>query len=330
KILRLIGCSLSNFPVILYNYSDHSNGMVTSLHFRSEIAIPAIKGKTLNPATGGWFKNVASHELVHALQYSNLGVFGVGRIVNFFAPDLARSLYGAIPAGLTEGLAVFYESNGVTAGGVRGNLPLFYNQFNSVFNSSSRWSLGQMVHFPVYTRPLNRYYIGGFKFNQWLIKSYGTKVIRDTNDFYIQFPFLGYGVALLHTTEKWPWQLYDEFEMDQEKKLNPHKNSLTAALPLPFEGAAVRRPKWLNDSTLIFYASFYNERPGFYRYDLNTRSVHRIVTTESVSDYNYAVFDDKSMMVYSYYRPDAIYDNTYKADLMKVDLKTGKEHRITK
>lgn len=329
KVQELTGGGLSEFPVILYDYSDLSNGLVTSLHFRSEIAIPPIKGKTLNPITGGWLKNVVPHELVHAMQFSNLGVFGLGRILNFFSPDLARSLYGAIPSGLTEGLAVFHESHSVTPGGGRGNYPWFYNQFNSTFTSDARWSLGQLVHFPVYTRPFNRYYIGGFEFNRWLIKNYGSNVIPDANDFYIQLPFLGYGVALLHATGQWPWQLYDAFEKYQEKSLADGGDESLWPLPIPYEGAVVRRPKWLNDSTLIFHASFYNERRGFYRYNLNNKTTERIVTTGSVGDYNYTISDDKKTLVYSYYRPDVIYDNTYKAELVKVNLETGREQRIT-
>lgn len=326
----LTGGSLSDFPVILYDYSDLSNGIVTSFHFRSEIAIPPIKGKALNPMTGGWLKNVVSHEMVHAMQFSNLGTFGLGRILNFFSPDLARSLYGAIPSGFTEGLAVYHESHGVTPGGGRGNYPWFYNQFNSTFNSPARWSLGQLVHFPVFTRPFNRYYIGGYEFNNWLIENYGHHVMRDANDFYIQLPFLGYGIALLHATGQWPWQLYDEFEDSKEDALGKVENKSLSPLSLPFEGAMVRRPKWLDGSTLVFYASFYSERPGFYRYDLNKHSVERIVTTNSVGDYNYTLSDDKNSLVYSYYRPDVTYDNTYKAELVKANLSTGKKQRITK
>ncbi len=329
KVQKLTGGSLDDFPVILYGYNDRSNGVVTTLHFRSEIAIPPIKGKTLNPETGGWLKNVASHELVHAMQFSNLGTFGLGRIVNFFSPDLARSFYGAIPSGLLEGLATFHESRSVTPGGGRGNYPWFYNQFNSTFTSQTRWSLGQLVHFPENTRPFNRHYIGGFEFNRWLLDTYGYTVVRDANDFYIQLPFLGYGVALLHATGQWPWQLYDEFEAYQEEALADPRNTALSPLPVQLEGAEVRRPKWLDNSTLIFYAAFYNERPGFYTYDLETNSMERILTTRAVGDYNYTLSDDKEWLVYSYYRPNVIYDDNYKAELVKVNLKTGEKERIT-
>lgn len=330
KIQQLTGGEFNNFPVILSGYNDRSNGLVTSLHFRSEIDISPIKGKVLNPETGGWLQNVAPHELVHALQLSNMGGIGLGQLVNIFSPDMARSMHGASPSGVREGLATYYESESLVEGGGRGNYPYFSNQFDAIFNSPGRWSMGQMVHFPERTRPFNRHYIGGYEFTQWLQDTYGETTSRDAIDFNIRWPFLGYGVALKHATGKWPAQLYDEFEQTTAERLNEKKNLQESYAPLPvsLDGSEIRRPKWLNDSTLIFHGSFYNARPGFYRYNLNSQSLHRILTTRSIGDFNYALSADKQTIIYSYNDPDLIYPNAFKATLVQASLENGNRKKI--
>jgi hypothetical protein len=324
-VQSLTGGELSDFPVILTNYNDRSNGLVSSLHFRSEIDIPPIKGKALNPATGGWLENVAPHELVHALQLSHLGGFGLGRLVNIFSPDLARSMHGATPSGIREGLATYYESEHVAPGGGRGNYPFFFNQFNSIFNSPDRWSLGQMVHVPAQSRPALRHYMGGYEFTKWLQDTYGPETSRNAIDFNIRCPFLGYGVALKQATGKWPSQLYDDFEEAKEKQLNAQAKASArrlSPLPISYEGSDIRRPKWLNDSTLVFYGAFYDAGPGFYRYNLNTNELKRRVKTRSVTDYNY-VLTNNNLLIYSYYNADLRYPNTFKSTLVKALLSDG-------
>ena len=328
-VQKITGGSLRNFPVILTNYNDRSNGLVTSLHFRSEIDIPPIQGKTLNPQTGGWLQNVVPHELVHALQFSNTGGVGLGQLIKPFSPDLARALHGASPAGIQEGLATYYESEFVTPSGGRGNYPFFINQFNAVFDSPERWSMGQMVHFPADTRPFNRHYIGGYAFTQWLQDTYGEQASRNAIDFHVRWPFLGYGVALKHATGQWPSQLYDQFENETTQRLADLKDSAAAdPIPISLDGADIRRPQWLSDSTLIFYGSFYNANPGFYRYDLSAGSLTKMAETTMTSDYRYSLSDDGQTLWYGYYRPDAVYSNANKTRLVKLNTADGSTQKL--
>ena len=328
KVQQLTGGALSNFPVILTNYNDRSNGLVTSLHFRSEIDIPPIQGKTLNPETGGWLQNVVPHELVHALQFNNMGGFGLGQLVNTFSPDLARSMHGASPSGIQEGLATYYESEFIVPGGGRGNYPFFSNQFNAVFNSPDWWSMGQMVHFPADTRPFNRHYIGGYEFTNWLQNTYGSNTSRDAIDFHIRWPFLGYGTALKHATGLWPSQLFNDFEADKKQSIQSD-NLKYKPLPLDFDGSDIRRPKWLSDSTLVFHGSFYNAEQGFYRYNLHNQTAERLIKTGSVSDYNYALSRDRKFLIYSYYQPDVIYPNAFNATLVQRSWSDGGHETIS-
>jgi len=331
KVQDLVGGSLTNFPVILNAYNDRSNGFVTPFHFRSEIELPPIKGKALNPQTGNWLENVGPHELVHALQFNNLGSYNIPKFVSLFSPDLARSFHAAIPFGMLEGIAVHHETKNVSPHGGRGNFPVFTNQFNSTFKSDQRWSMGQLFQISSNSRPFNRHYIGGYQFTAWLQHTFGPEVTRKALDFYMDFPFLGYGLALRHSTGLWPGQLYKRFEEATKDSLsNYNEQHDEKPLNIPFDGREVRQPKWLSDSKLLFYGSFYNARSGFYSYDLKTNNIQRILTSNSVRGYQYDLSADKSSMVYSYYDTDALYDNTAKAELVEYNFHLNKAVQLTK
>lgn len=343
EVRLLVGGDLHNFPVILRDYNDRSNGFVTSLHFRSEIDLSPSAGKTLNPRSGSWLETVVPHELVHALQYSNLGGFTLPSVVGLFSPDLGRSFHGAVPSGLNEGIATYFETTGVTAGGGRGNLPWFTNRFRAVFDSPRRWSMGQMAHSPIYTLPFDRHYLGGYHLVSWLHERYGEGVTRDALDFYVRFPFLGYGFALRHATGSWPSQLYGQFVTaysdsagrTTEADITPGSESSlknhAAPLPgIPREGTSVRSPKWLDDSTLVFHASFYNRKPGFYRYRMESGSMDRMFATRLVSDYHYDLSDDGRQLLYAWYRPSSRYNNAFSADISLYHTVTGETRDLSR
>jgi Tol biopolymer transport system component len=332
KTKQLVGGDLNNFPVILNDYNDRSNGFVSPLHFRSEIELPPIKGKVLNPQTGNWLQNVGPHELVHAMQFSNFGDSPILDILSLFSPDATRSVHSTIPIGMLEGIAVHHETANISEHGGRGQYPFFANKFNATFKSSQRWSMGQLFHSSTDTRPFDRHYIGGYEFTAWLHAQYGPDITRKSLDFFLDYPFLGYGVALRHTTGEWPHQLYDSFEAAHQDSLRNIKDhdSGQRALDIPYDGSSIRRPQWLNNSTLIFYGSFYDGRPGFYKYNLTTNELNRIATTNSVRDYRYDLSADRSRMIYSYYETNPIYDNTAKAELVEHEFSTGQSRQLTK
>jgi Tol biopolymer transport system component len=332
SVQKLIGGELKNFPVILNNYNDRSNGFVTTGHFRSEIEIPPIKGKSQGPRTGHWLEIVAPHELVHALQFSHLKG-PIANIVRLFSPDAARSLHGGLPSGVLEGIAVYHETEHVAPGGGRGHHPFFTNQFNAIFNSDERWSLGQTVFSPEVSRPFDRHYIGGYMFTDWVQRNYGETTTREAVDFYIRWPLLGYGFALRMVTGKWPIQLYQEYEKEKVEQIDERSRggALETYKPLhiPFKGREVRQPIWISDQELVFYGSFYNARPGFYRYDLSQEEPNYWLPSHSVQDYNYDYSAERNRLLYSYYRADSKYDRTALAELYEGDIQTGRYESLT-
>ncbi len=332
----LTGGSLHNFPVILNGYNDLSNGFVSPLLFRMEVETPAMKGKTLNPRTGGWLENVFPHELVHAMQFSVLPWPGVSGFVSLFSPDAARSLQANIVAGFDEGLAVYNESNVRPGIGGRGNYAMFTNYFHANLDGNNPWTMGQVLGISGQTRPFDRHYIGGYQYVQWLESKYGKKTVRDIIDFDSRWPFMGLGVAVWAKTKTWPGSLYHEFLRDKRNEERSRLDSLNSIairqskpISLPYAGPEIRRPLWLNDHTLIFHASFYNEKSGFYTYDLNNAKLHRIIISGSVADYRYDLNARRNKLVFANYRPSPVYTNDYKMDVYELDIPSGSTNRIT-
>ncbi len=328
EVQQLVGGELIDFPIVLNNFNDRSNGFVSTLHFRSEIEIPTIKGKTMNPRSGNWLETVVPHELVHALHHSHLkGIWA--NILSIFSPDGARSLHGTVPLGVHEGIATYHETAGVAPNGGRGTYPYFSNQFDAIFDGTHRWSMGQMLATSSYSRPFDRHYIGGYEFTDWLHQTYGDSTTNKSIDFFIRWPFLGYGTALRHTTGKWPGQLYDRFEEGHKKEIETKGAPSYEPLPIPYEGATIRRPIWLSNQQLLMYGSFYNAEQGFYSYSLSDNSMDPLLETRSVQDYNYDLSQDRTKLLFSDYRSSSIYDNTFKMDLFELDITNGSVERLS-
>jgi|GEM_PF-1079817 len=217
-VQTLVGGSLSGMPVVLNGQNDLSNGYVTTQNFRIEVEIPRIKSKSMNPSDGNWLNTVMPHELVHALHLNVIPAFGVAGVIRPFSPDLARSMHLAAPLGMIEGIAVFHESHRQYGLSGRGNHPYFTQQFETIYDSRHRWSLGQMLMDPARTWPFDRHYIGGHEFIHWLQYEYGMETTKNTIRFVSRWPFLGYGSALWYHTGKRPSRLYRQFREQHEEQ----------------------------------------------------------------------------------------------------------------
>lgn len=338
---KLTGGSLQHFPVILTNYNDLSNGFVNSVNFRSEVDLASIKGKGMNPQSGDWLETVLPHELIHAAHF-NVQIpweekkLSIPNLVSVISPDLARTFHGYPPVGFHEGLAVYYETESVAPMGGRGNYTSSTNRFNSNFGSNDRWNMGQTLTPSDYSQPFNRHYISGYSFVDWLHNEYGDDISKDAIRYHYHNFFLGYGFTLRQKTGNWPGKLYrlyeedlKEYEQNRRSQVVKNTTEYSEILDTPFSGEEAHAPKWIDESRLLFYGSFYNGRVGFYSYDLRTGSFKMIKETFGVSDFNYEIGNGDLLFFSSYYR-DPLYSGTYKTDLRTIDLNTGEAERLTK
>ena len=182
-------------PVVLNRFNDRSNGFVSTFPFRQGMAAVSIKGNRLSGRYTSWLWAVAPHELVHAVHAEGSTGFGVGALIRLFAPDMTRSLNLMMPTGILEGAAVYHESR-VQPGAGRLHFSLFQMQFRAAMLSDRPWSLAQMLEVPAYSRPADRFYIGGANFFNYLAAQDSARFYRRALAFHYRFPLLGHGIEL--------------------------------------------------------------------------------------------------------------------------------------
>lgn len=319
-------------PVILNHYTDRANGFVSPWPFRQEIEAVNLRGKALSPRFPTWLETVAPHELAHAAHAESGHGFGVGWILRKIGPDMARSLNLSGPSGMNEGVAVWLESR-LHPGAGRLNYSLFQMQFRAAMASGDPWSLAQMLEPPAYTRPFDRYYNGGGHLFEYLVEKQGIEFFHRTRNFYYRFPLFGYASALWYGTRMMPHKLgrqlrahYDEAGRDFVQGLGTLTSPETIATK---KGAAYRMPRWLDDRTLVAYASGYDLRPGFYRIDSET-GTHEAIAHEGITeDFYFSLSRDRNRLYYSRYVPATFAPGRSIAEVFRLDVASGEATRLT-
>lgn len=331
----LAGGSLSNFPVILTNYNDITNGFVSSSNFRMEVELSPFKGKGISPTSGEWLEAVLPHELVHASQFNVTNPVSIPGVIRILSPDFSRFFNIFPQVGVHEGLAVYQETHEGLDNAGRGHLAFFNNQYNANLVGSNAWSMGQTFQPSSNTRPFNRHYIAGYTFTNWLHEKYGENASKNAIRFQHSYFFLGYGVALKKVTGKWPHQLHAEYLEDKKAEEDERLNSipkptieLQQVLESGYRGQQMRKPLWLSENQLVYYGAFYNAVQGFYSYDLSRNKTKLLKEAITIRDYNYGIVDE-STLLYGTYTTSKIYSTSFKADLASFDLSSGKSTSLT-
>lgn len=325
-----------HMPVVVDGFSDRSNGFVTPLPFKQEIEAPALKSDELLPRSQSWPALVGTHELVHAAQAEVDADFGVGTVVRFFAPDVARSINLAAPRGLTEGAAVYRESTAGQPLGQRAgrlNESLFRMKMRAAMLSEDPWELTQMMEPPGFTQPFNRFYVGGAYAFRSLADAYGTHSLRHLARNFNRLPFLGYGPLMWWETGETPAQIGNDLRESMQRTFEEEVDALGTltepALVSGRTGLNHRRPYWIGDDTLVAYVHGYATRPGFYRIDAETGAREPIRVQRITEDYTYSLSPDTTALLASRYVADPLVPTQALAEAERVDLASGKARRLT-
>lgn len=316
-------------PVVLNAYNDRSNGYVHTLPFRQEIELPHIRGDLLSAHHTSWMQAVVPHELLHAVQAQAGGRFGVGTMVDWVAPDLARSINLALPSGLNEGAAVYYESQ-VQAHAGRLNDARFQMKMKAALDALRPWSMVQLFEAPAYTWPRSRHYIGGANFFAW-------QAARDSGSFYTRmrhrlwrFPLRLTGFELQLATGESVRDLKRSF---REGWTEEFAGNLQEASAVPVKisgrrGVMHRHPYWVNDSSLVVYKSGYDVISGLYAVNVATGVSRRLHAVRLPEDAWFSL--DDSTALYSRYVRDTFVPTRWVAEVFALDLRTREARRLTR
>ncbi|WP_263786282.1 hypothetical protein [Salinibacter grassmerensis] len=324
-----------HMPVVVDGFSDRSNGFVTPFPFKQEIEAPSLRADALVARASSWPSIVGSHELVHATQAEINSGFGLGSVVRFFAPDVARAGNLTAPRGLLEGAAVYRESR-IEEGAGRLNAPLFTMKMRAAMLSDDPWSLTQMLAPPAYTQPFNRFYIGGaHAFKAWAEQgdTTSTKFFQRATALHNQFPFLGFGVGLWNGLGESPKRISEDLRAtlraDYQQDLSRRRPFTDARRIAGQPGHNYRRPYWLTEDTLVTYLHGYDVRRGFYRVNAETGDRSLIRVQSITEDYTYSLGRDTSALYASRYVPDPLVPTQNIAEAERVGLKDGAATQVT-
>jgi hypothetical protein len=325
----------ARMPVVVNDFTDRSNGVVSPFPFRQEIETPSIKSAPLVARARSWPALVAPHEQVHAAHAEVDGTVGVGSLVRLFAPDMARAINLFAPPGLIEGAAVYRESRLNDRSG-RLHAPLFTMKMKAAMLSDDPWSLTQMLEAPAYTQPFNRFYIGGAHAFEYLAErgdSTSTQFFRTAVTMHNRLPVLGHAVWLSAGTGQFPnalrselrTQLAETYRADLTRRAPFTRPTLVAGEP----GLNHRRPYWLDDETLVAYVHGYDVRPGFYRVDARTGRRTPIRVQQLTEDRTYSLAADTSALLAARYVQDPWVPRQAIADVERIRLRDGAATRLT-
>lgn len=321
-----------HMPVVLNRFNDRSNGYVTPLPFRQEIEGVAIKGDILSPRFSSWLMAVGPHELTHAAHAAHRTGFGFAGLLRPFSSDLSRTVNLTAPPGITEGAAVYQESR-IEPGAGRLHFSRFTMKFRAAMLSDRPWTLAQMLERPAYTRPYNRFYIGGAHLFSELAEDDGGRFFRRATSLYSRWPFFGYGGALAYGTGRPTYKIGRDFRREVRAREEARLEALgPLTRPVAVAGArglVHRRPRWLDGTTLVAYVKGYDVRAGFYRIDVRTGARRPISYQNVTEDVYYSLSRDTTAILFARYVPDPFVPIQALADVFRLDLASGAVERLT-
>ena len=320
-----------HLPVVLNGFNDRSNGYVTPLPFRQEVEGARMRGQALSPRPPSWMAAVMPHELVHAAHAEAGSGFGLGGMLRPFAPDVSRAVNFMVPPGFAEGAAVYLE-NEVYPGGGRLDYALFAMRFRASMLSDDPWSIAQLLEAPAYTYPLDRHYHAGYLFAYMAGQERLDFFPRARRAFH-RVPVPGFGWHLWYGARRSPQALQRAMHEHYRRRFTDELDALGAltrpAVVASSRGVFHRRPRWLDDRTLLAYVSGYDVRPGFYRIDAVSGDREPAGHHRITEDYAYHLDADTASVLFARYVADPLVSIRWLAEVFRLDLGTGRARRLT-
>ena len=322
-----IGYKQKQVSIVLQNQTTIANAYVGLAPFRSEFYLTP-EQNSFDIGSLPWHEQLAIHEFRHVQQYNNFNV-GLSHTLKVFFGEGGQALGNAlsVPDWFFEGDAVFNETHVSEQG--RGRLPYFFNGFRALWAADKNYSYMKIRNGSYRDYTPDWYPLG------YMLVAYG----RDTygDDFWKKVmqdaaAFKGGFYPLQRAIKKYSGKNFETFRNDglnhfkQQFKADVSNQSLDDELIIPKHFIGDRGyPSFVNDSTLVYMKSTYDDKPVF---AIKTNGYEKIISVRDVSIDNYFAYHD-SKIVYSAYRGDVRWGYRNYSELVLLDVKTGRERRLT-
>ena len=330
SIQPTIGFKQKQISILLQNQTTMSNAYVGLAPFRSEFYLTP-EQNSFDIGSLPWNEQLAIHEFRHVQQYNNFNV-GFSHVLKVLFGEGGQALGNdvAIPNWFFEGDAVFNETHVSEQG--RGRLPYFLNGFRTLWAADRNYSYMKIRNGSYVDYTPDWYPLG------YMLVSYGREKYGD--DFWkkvTQDAAADKGVfyPLQKAIKKYSGKNFVQFRDDG---LNFFKQYFET-IPLSnrsFIDSSIKKhrhfiadreyPAYVNDSTMIYMKSTYDHLPVFV---VKTGLKEKKINVRDISLDTYFAYHD-GKIVYAAYRPDLRWNYRDYSELMLLDVKTGKEKRLTK
>jgi hypothetical protein len=323
-----IGTKQKQVSIVLQNQTTVANAYVGLAPFRSEFYLTP-EQNSFDIGSLPWVEQLSIHEFRHVQQYNNFNV-GFSHFLRILFGEGGQALGNelAVPNWFFEGDAVFNETLVSRQG--RGRLPWFLNGYRAMWAAGDNYSWMKLRNGSYLDYTPDWYPTG------YMLVSYGREKYGD--DFWKKVTqdaaaYKGGVYPLQHAIKKYSGESFERFRNDamtyfrnQYATIDHVKPQSAGSVKNQHFLADEEYPAYVNDSTMIYMKSTYDRRPVFV---MKTGSDERNISVRSLSLDNYFAYHDWKI-VYTAYRPDLRWTYRDYSELELLDVKTGKEHRITK
>ncbi|MGF7038682.1 hypothetical protein [Mucilaginibacter lappiensis] len=320
-----IGLKQKQVSIVLQNQTTVANGYVGLAPFRSEFFLTP-EQNSFDIGSLPLPQQLAIHEFRHVQQYNNFNV-GLSRALRILFGEGGQALGNdlSVPNWFFEGDAVFNETHVSEQG--RGRLPYFFNGYRALWAAGKNYSYMKLRNGSYLDFTPDHYPLG------YMLVAYGRQKYGDNfwkNVTHDAAAFKGGFYPFQRAVKKYATT---DFKTFSNEGLDHFKEQFSGAdanvKPAPNTSkhfyADREYPAYINDSMLIYMKSTYDHIPAFV---IKTGNKESRISTRSNSLDNYFNYHD-GKVIYASYRPDARWGYRNYSELMVLDVKTGKEHRIT-
>jgi hypothetical protein len=318
-----IGDKNKQVNILLQHQTVISNAYVGLAPFRSEFYLTPDQN-SFELGTLPWADQLAIHEYRHVQQYNNFNV-GLSKTLGTLFGQAGQALGNdlAIPNWFFEGDAVYNETLVSHQG--RGRLPYFFNGYRALWSTGKNYSWMKLRNGSLKDYVPSHYPLG------YMMVAYGREKYGDTFWKNVTHDAASYKSLIYpfqSAIKKYAGIDYKTFQKDAFNHFKQQFKSDGVVKNIKKNQhfiADEEYPSYINDSTIIFVKSTYNQRPHFFiRKGKNEYEVAPLsLTLDHYFDYR------NGRVVYSSYKPDARWGNRVYNDLMILNINTGAEHRLT-
>jgi len=327
--LPTIGTRLHKIDIVFQNQTTISNGYVQLAPFRSEFQLTADQN-SFELGSLPWQKTLAIHEYRHVQQYNNFRV-GLSKALYYLfgegGQELANDL--SIPDWFYEGDAVYQETLVSRQG--RGRLPFFFNGFKSLWAADKNYSWLKIRNGSFRDYTPDWYPLG------YMLVSYGRekfgedfwkKVTRDAASFRGLFYPLQNGIGKYAgiSFKQYREDALDFFRDQQKVDTSAGSPALFAREHMHFV-ADEEFPQFINDRQLVYMRSTYKQIPAFMVKQIPSGTALKLKRRAVSLDNYFSYKNDR--IVYSAYEPDLRWGWRDYNVIRLLDIRTGKETRVT-